>query len=407
MIPGALQKPFMDKFYVFFDETNNVRKITLDMKKQNGLNEVNLLFVLGGVMFEHDHQPERIKRNFNNFFYNNSITLDGVNEYKFKEFAGGGSGKDEKSFKKLLNSKKLNFFLQWMIKKKAYIHYSATDLRYFIFVDLLESDELIDEIHKHSLLLPKTLIFDNEVMMFHLGIKTFFDKAILFNQKQFFEELYKIGFPDVKENDIEKLRKITLDHFESYINSEITSEEDDKYIKPIKRILENNDFYFMIDKPDHPNRLMDSFSFIYFNRILSFNKSKVCLDNEYNVENDFNTYKGEKPDKSILNGLSKVNCVFESSDKNIMLQISDIVVGLVKELYVFCGISKNSLNNWGDYLENFSENLTDRQMESIKLFCKLHQKSLTLYNGIQQTTMPIDTRLKFDYMCKYFSSFDQ
>lgn len=407
MIPGFLQPRCDEDLYIYFDETNNLRKISLNIKKENGLNEINTLFVVGGVFFTYAANPLRMKKEFQKFFLDNKVKLDGDKEYKFKEFANGGGGKNKQDFKKLLGSKKLNLFLRWLKKNKAYIHYSATDLRYFIFLDLIESEELGDEINRYSRSLPPTLRkFDLE-MEFHFGLKTFFDKITQFKQLDFFKQLHSINFPDIEKVNIEALREIVSLHINDYLIHNSITPEEERYVKPIKNIIEKNNFFLMLQNPDKPYRLMNSLSFLYFTRLLDFHNSTIHLDNEYDVENELNSLKNNdrkgKLKNTILEGLSKLKYSFGKSDHNFILQVADISIGLVKEFYTFCLCSDISISEWDNFIKEFDENLTPIQSENIRLFFDLHTKSLYRYNGIQHTTMPIDGRKKFDALLKYYN----
>lgn len=407
MIPAFLESRCDEDLYIYFDETNNLRKISLNIKKENGLNETNTLFVVGGVFYTYAANPLRMKTGFQKFFSDNKVKLDGTEEYKFKEFAQGGGGKNQQDFKKLLGSKKLNLFLRWLKKNRGYFHYSATDLRYFIFLDLIESDELWDEINRYANSLPNTFMKENLIMNFHFGLKTFFDKMLQFKQLEFFKKLHSIDFPDIEKVNIEILREIVASHISDYLSHNNISNEDERYVKPIKNIIEKTDFFLMLGNPDKPYRLMNSFTSLYFTRLLDFHKSTIYLDNEYDIEEDLKLLQNadlkEEVNNAMLKGLSGINYSFEKSDQNFNLQIADISIGLVKEFYTFCLCSDIPLNEWDDFIKEFDKNLAPTQSENIRLFFALHNKSLSRYNGIQHTTTPIDGRKKFDALLRYYN----
>lgn len=406
MIPAFLERPCEEGFHVFFDETNNLRKISLNIKKENGLNATNTLFVVGGVFFTYAANPFRMKKAFQQFFVDNKVKLDGIDEYKFNEFANKGSGKSQGDFKKLLSSKKLNLFLKWLKKNRGYFHYSTTDLRYFIFLDLIESIQLSDEISRYANKLPFTLNKEDLVMEFHFGLKGFFDKILRYKQFEIFEKFHSINFPDIEKVDIEELRTIVTSHVSDYLEHHTVSIEEERYVDAINRILEKTDFFLMLDNPDKPHRLMSSLTSLYSTRILDFQKSTIYLDNEYGVEEDLMLLKSEnknsKEKDNTFDGLSKIKYSFQKSDQNFILQLADITVGLVKEFYNFCLCSDVPMQEWASYIREFDEDLTQIQRENIQLFFELHNKSLSRYNGIQHTTTPFDGRKKFDSLLRYY-----
>lgn len=408
MIPGFLENRCEDMLYVFFDETNNLRKISLNINKANGLNEVNTLFALGGVFFTYAINPLRAKNEFQDFFSKNKVKLDGKDEYKFKEFANGGNGKSQDDFKKLLSSRKLNLLLKWLKKNKGYFHYSVSDLRYFIFLDLIESNELVLQTELYGMTLPNTLLKPELIMYFPYKVKTYFDKILKYKQFELFHKLHSINFPDIESVNIEVLRDIVTSHVHDYLSHHNISTEEKKYVKAINAILEKTDFFLMLTNPDKPHRLMDSFTSFYLVRLSAFYKSLIRLDNEYDVESDFESFKKSskkrKEHSREIAELSKIKYSFQRSDQNFVLQLSDIIIGLIKEFYNFCLFSDFSIEEWENYIKEFEKNLTEIQRENIKLFCELHQKSLSIYNGIQHTTTPLDGRKKFDILVKYFHS---
>lgn len=135
MLPSFMNRELTEKLYVYFDETNNIRKLKINLENGSGLNSDATPFVFGGVAFRYKANQDKMLQNFQKFFFLNKVKVDGFEsnhiEIKFKEFASGGKGVDEISFKRLLNSKKINLFLKWLVKNRAIIHYSVIDLRYF------------------------------------------------------------------------------------------------------------------------------------------------------------------------------------------------------------------------------------------------------------------------------------
>ncbi len=400
-------EPCQDKLYLFFDETNNVRKLSLNINKDNGLNDINTLFVIGGVFFKYNVNCVRLKKSFISFFDDNKVKLDGINnELKFSEFSNGGKGENVEKIKKLLNSNKLNILFKWMLKNKVYIHYSSIDLIYYVFIDIVESDQLIKEIELYENRLPETILLNSKVSEFHLGLKNLFDKVVRYDQLNFFVKLHELNFPDINKVDVEKLRILVKEQLDNYLkNNKLTDIECD-YLKPLKRILDANDFYFSLDAPKKEYCLLDSLTFVYFSRLLDYPKSIHILDNEYDIQTDLFNYK--KKDKqsfnkgSVLGDLSKVKFNFSDSKKNFILQISDIMVGFIKEIYLFCDKSKVDVENWKDMLEIMDKNFTEKQRNTLIMFCNIHQKSLLISNVNQLTTIPLDSRKRFDELVCYF-----
>ncbi len=407
MLPSILEKKCEEKFYVYMDETNNLRRVSLNIKNKNGLNSEDTLFVLGGVLFTYKANSIRHKESFDKFFQENNVKMDGKEEYKFKELANGGNGKNVQNFKKMLNSRKLNLFFKWLHKQRGLIHYIAIELKYFIFIDIIESDALIEEINEFAKTLPSYKCIEEEVVNFHFALKDLFGKMIDFNQLALLERLYNIDFPNTEKVNIEELREIILSHIDSYIESNVITEIEEIYCESIRKIVSKTDFFFMFDYPDKPYSLIKELTFIYINRLSDFHKSKIVLDNEIDVQEDLRSFKNIELKQRIKkkhNQIYKIHYSFQDSKHNFILQISDILVGVIKEFYNFCIYSDIKINKWEEFLDEFYSNLTDCQRENIVLFMNLHVKSLELYNGIQKTTTRLEHRKKFDMLMLYIIS---
>lgn len=407
MLPSILEKKCEEKFYVYMDETNNLRRVSLNIKNKNGLNSEDTLFVLGGVLFTYKANSIRHKESFDKFFQENNVKLDGKEEYKFKEFANGGNGKNLQNFKKMLNSRKLNLFFKWLHKQRGLIHYIAIELKYFIFLDIIESDALIEEINEFAKTLPSYMCIEEEVVNFHFALKDLFGKMIEFNQLALLERLYNLDFPNIEKVNIEELRETILSHIDNYIESNVITEVEEIYCESIKKIVSKTDFFFMLDYPDKPYSLIKGLTFIYINRLSDFHKSKIVLDNEIDVEEDLRSFKNIELKQRIKkkhNQIYKIHYSFQDSKYNFILQISDILVGVIKEFYNFCIHSNINIDKWEEFLEEFYSNLTDCQRENIVLFMNLHVKSLKLYNGIQKTAARLEHRKKFDMLMLYIIS---
>lgn len=378
-----------EKMYIFLDETNNVRKITLNKSKNNGLNNenYNLIFVLGGLMFSYNINQEREKKEFIKFFELNKVKLDNENiEIKFNQFANGGSGKDINSLKKLLSSKKINLFLHFLVKKRAYVVYHVIDFFYYIFLDIIESEFLIKEI----------IYYYSGDFEHKWRIKEFFCDFVKKNQFELLESLYDLGFPCIEDDSsLNQFKKKLINCFNKYIASkESNSFLEKKYIKTILGVINEQDFLFILDYQEKV--LISDFSAYYITYLQHFPKSKIILDEEKSIKDKlFKHITRERREMKTAYPRYK----FEDSKENFILQLSDIFIGIIKEMYRFCiEYEENQYGVFQEYLRNID--FTEEQKITLRLLSEIHCKSVDFYVWCQKTSIPISAHERFFDMLK-------
>lgn len=113
-----------DEYTVYYDESNNIRKLRLNAKDLNIGEPV--CFTLAGVF--HRGRPKPI--NFGRFRAAARIP-ESVEEIKFRTLASG-------DFLRCMGSQKIESFLNWMHYEGLLIHYQSTDVLYWSIVDIIE-----------------------------------------------------------------------------------------------------------------------------------------------------------------------------------------------------------------------------------------------------------------------------
>jgi hypothetical protein len=103
-----------DKFAFFYDETNNIRKLTLTADGTNVPERKN--FVLGGVVLEEGQVLPDIASLRTALGMQNNAP-----EIKFKHVANG-------DFEAVLASRKMAQFLAWLTERQIAIHYSSINI---------------------------------------------------------------------------------------------------------------------------------------------------------------------------------------------------------------------------------------------------------------------------------------
>ncbi len=119
-LPGA-----NDKFTIFYDETNNIRKLYLTEDGFNVGKHEN--FVLGGVALRENQTLPDIADLRDRLAIQNSAT-----EMKLKHLAKGG-------FEDMLASEKMAIFLSWLSDNDILVHFSNINILYWALVDIVDA----------------------------------------------------------------------------------------------------------------------------------------------------------------------------------------------------------------------------------------------------------------------------
>ncbi|ADF52112.1 MULTISPECIES: DUF3800 domain-containing protein [Flavobacteriaceae] len=324
---------FDGKYHFFYDESNNPRK--LYTKETDFNSSITGSFVLGGIVDAGNV--------FNFKELKDSLQLQkNVKEIKFKHLASG-------DFISCLNSQKINTYLQFIDNEDILVHLSSINLLYYSIVDIVDSalmnrKELLDR-GPHFIAELKDVM--HQVLREHLDET----RALFFDFK----------YPNISEEDIPEFI-IKIIAITSYDNENVKNQ---KSLKILKEIL---DFSGMERKMpflggEKDNMLIEEFYQFYIKQIYMFKNSTHTFDNEDAIQKiigRFNLIDG----KRTLN-----NYVFKDSKSEIMIQFSDIIVGLTSKYHSF-------INNHPEKLiiSEF-EKLNDLQKSNLQLYVKIISKS--------------------------------
>lgn len=296
-----------DKSYKFFyDETNNLKKFYIRENDFNSSFSSN--FILGGLVFENS-QPD-----LNDLFTGLNLQKS-IRDVKLKHLAKG-------DFLDCLKSKKLHYFLQYLSDNKICIHFSWINLLHWSIADIVDS-----------------AIANSEVAM-RVGrlmankVKSDFYKFAKIEIDNIRELFYKYQYPNIKKPDIVPF----IDELISLFHDYLFNEEFHFGLESLRQILKeakrNNSLPFLTDEDDFI--LLRDFSNFYSEPICLFKNSTHIFDKEDSV---MEVLKNTKfiDDKTELN-----NYFFVNSESNLMIQASDIVVGIIGKLSSFLNTNSYS-----------------------------------------------------------------
>ena len=286
-----------DKEYTFYyDETNNIRKFYVRETDFNYSFTAN--FVLGGLVYEGatpDIQP----------LFDGLKLQKTVKEVKLKHIAKG-------EFLDCLKSKKLNYFLQYLLDNDLFIHYSSLNILYWSIVDIVDSAIVNSEAAKQ--LDPR---FANH-------LKNDLYKLSRLEIESVIELFYKFGYPNIKNVDVLTFIEALTSLFNGYIDTHEFHFGLESLRQILKEAKKNGSLPFIMNEEDHV--LLKDFSQFYLRPIYIFKNSNHIFDNELSISDILQEYK-------ILDDKEEIkNYCFVDSQSDLFVQFSDVFVGLMGKL---------------------------------------------------------------------------
>lgn len=348
-----------EKNYTFYyDESNNVRTLTLNVDRYNIDNDANqkasINFILAGIA----HKSSEPEINFNILIEKLSLQ-ENINEIKFKHIAKG-------NFEQVLKSNKLTIFLKWLLDSDCYIHYFNLNMEYWSFIDII--DDAFFYARQKS---PSS--FDLSIhTRHHLDYyKDALYRLIKLEKTKFLSLVKKYNFPKFKPGfecrlirDINKLLKENL-RYSRILSTRIDLQTQTEFKELSKLLSLCSNIPKLVTTYDlNEDLLVSGFDFFYHNRGISFKNSIHKFDIESVVEERFEMLKrrGEA-------NLSNLDYSFIDSEGSIPIQISDIVSGLFNKYFSYIESEK-----FEDIRKKRSL-LNERQLTNLNFLRDLVEKS--------------------------------
>jgi hypothetical protein len=320
-----LDESVFDKEYTFYyEETNNFRKVSLAVgrDKKTNIDNINSNFVLGGIVLDVNNNDsyglEELKEKF-------SLQRT-VKEIKFKHICGKGV-----DFLEALKATKLTSFLQWLVDIGVWIHYSVTNLLYWSLVDIVDSfidferwNRQLEMYYSKYLQLkpnpPSILSLEEYLYSAYLLLKDELYKVTLSRLNDVLELLRKYKYPNV---DAERLGKFMQDLVD-ILDIQRKSKQEYPHLSLFFELFSSeNEAPFITNQKD--NILIDSFSIFYTRNVHLFHKAKHIFDEERSIISELGNYSP----------IADLKYEFVDSRRDIFIQVSDVIVGLIGRMYDF------------------------------------------------------------------------
>ncbi|MDM0055230.1 DUF3800 domain-containing protein [Variovorax fucosicus] len=349
--PKLIDIPTAEKKYsLFYDETNNIRKLALT---ETGLNQDALdCFVLGGVAL------------------NPGVELNGVSqlkrelhipanapEMKFRHLAWG-------TYEKVLSSARLGLFLEWMLASPVYIHFSNFSVLNWSIVDLVDSI-LAEEQFR-------------ELQSYHMDLKNELHSIVRQDPLGYFRLLKTFDYPNVAHERTGEFVKTVR----TYLSSKIRGFRNPAamaFFDMLADAAKGTKLAFLVD--NEPDTLVGSFHGVFLDRLATFRNAQHVFDEEPQIERELRRFQ-------IMDGELELTYRFANSKTEPGIELSDVLCGLLGKHFSF--LEKNTI----DELEVKKAAFNAQQLSNLKLLARLIDKANDECQCFLRNLAPLDSGFK-------------
>lgn len=328
-------KPFNEEMTFYYDESGNCRKFYLT---DNGFNDPEAIkgdFVLAGIAHNGKSYEIDLVSLHEALEYK-----EGQKELKFKHLYHNSA-----DFVSFMGSKRATEFLEWLDKSGLYIHYSALNNLFYSLVDIVDS---LWETHPMCI-------------MYFWDIKNALYDFTIEHQDEVIDILIRHTYPDVKDTVsfcYELCDLISKYNDDSIYNPGFFLE---LFRQMLKAAGKMGKLPFIQD--NEPNMLIKEYYLFYLERCEIFSKSLHIFDEEKAVEKNLSNIQLYEHGK-ILNHYK-----FVKFHENIFVQISDMIAGLLRRLFIF--LDEKSIGE----IKSLAEKLNENQINNFNILWRLISRS--------------------------------
>ncbi|MDE6585966.1 MAG: DUF3800 domain-containing protein [Clostridia bacterium] len=335
---------------LYYDETNNFRKFYIREKGWN-CEASNMFFVLGGLAV-----PKGEKVNVSSLLTDLKLQ-NNITDIKFRHLAGKGA-----DFLTTLNSQKIEIFLDWLNVNELKIHYNALNYIYYSLIDIVDAAMAKYPFYNHEL---------------DLDLKNLLYEIVKQNLDYFQNVLYKYSYPNIKDT------KGFMKEFLPFIEDRQSSFEykDEFILEYLRQIIKEASRQEILDYFDGEESyiIFSNMASIYLTETLKFAKAEIIFDEEQFI--------------SELVADLQPRIKFIDSKSEVLVQLSDVVVGLISKYFSFLEASEEVILTVQDF--------TDKQRTVLKKLLNVIIRSAK-YNSLFDSYLGGQRALKNHYIVREF-----
>lgn len=335
-------------FRMYFDETNNIRKLLLSDGKLN-IKKAKP-FTLGGIAL----MPGQELTGWDTLRKQMHIQPS-TTKLKFEHVA-------PKDYESALASRKLATYLWWLTDSNFHVHYYVLDVFHWSILDIIES---------------MMLSGPPSVRAAHLQLKNELTFAASVDAANFMKMLNEFNYPDIDRSEVNRFLKCVL----AFVKHRCPTNRNG-YMKLLKEVLRDAikmpglELDFLQD--EKRGVLIGDFNVHYRARIAAFKHAQHVLDRERAVEKVFKIHE-------IRDGERLLDYRFAESEDEIGLQASDVFVGLIGRHFSY--VQEHTMQELLAALDRF----TPQQRECLDLLRGLITRSDAFCRTLFNAVLPLDT----------------
>lgn len=338
----------MDSHYtLYFDESGNTRCFWLKDGKYNV--DPFIHFVLGGIVADKAVDFEYAKKRIGC-----NVT---VQEIKSRNVYKG-------DFETCLKSPTLKNFLDLIIEQKWFVHFSAVELFYYAIVDIVDS--IMD--------------VDDEINL----IKNELYRILRHDISRTQQIMVQYDYPNISDDKKNRFLDSCIEVLDNYIaDTGRANELTYKLRISFQLAQEKKELTFIQD--EDAGSLLQSFFHFYLRPIYMFKNSHIILDEELSIQEKLQFYC------LLLDGSTLENYEFVNSKDNVMVQLSDVMMGVIARYLRF-------VNTNIDYIDDTVSKFDTNQLASFYQLNNILNISVLENSAFWDLFLCNDMRSKFSYI---------
>jgi hypothetical protein len=339
-----------DRFTIFYDETNNIRRLSLS---EIGLNAPdNKIFVLAGIALRAGQAAPDICD------LRCAVRLQGnAPELKARHIAEG-------DFEAMLASRHLHTYLVWLLDQGLLVHYSSLNVLYWSLIDIVESIQGRDVL----------------VALYQRQLKNELYDVVSRNPLRFLQLLHRFSYPNIERSAILPF----LTEVVAFLDQESPTDRNQMVALLRDRLRQAavlDELVFLHDTDG--GELIDNFSMHFLRGVYVFKNANHVFDQETFVEKALRTTE-------IRDGGRRLDYRFTDSRLEPGVQLSDVIAQLFGKYFTF--LQDHRLSELLARKSKFSR----LQRDNLGLLRALIDRSDAVSDGFCHTIVPLDTNYKND-----------
>ena len=299
---GLIPKPPVDGWLFYYDETNNFRRFSFNPETPSGYNIDRALthdFILGGIAFGPEKEPDAEQ-------LMDRLSIQRKNELKARSILKNGD------FLKDIGLKRVHTFLEWILDSGVIVHYSALNNLYWSIIDLVD-EALITEAGR--VMMPFHKIMKDQLYYFvieHLGEMT--------------SILQGYGYPSLENENIDPFARAVSDFI---LENNYDDTPELFYLETTRQLIKDlkreEEMTFL--SGGEPGVMIGSYEWEYIEAMQKTPNAFHRFDHEIAVERELGKYE------LLDEGKPYEGYEFIDSKNDRFIQISDVFIGLLSELF--------------------------------------------------------------------------